>query len=162
VLRHGPSLPTLRALEEINDRLESPADRLLRHAGARSSYLVLPLFALANAGVVLTTEVWSGHEALVLAIVAGLVLGKPLGLLSASALAVRLGLAVKPDAYSWRQLAGAGALAGIGFTMSLFIAGQAFPDETAFAAAKLAIFTASIIAGSLGAAVLWRRAALHG
>jgi Na+:H+ antiporter, NhaA family len=53
VLRHGPSTPALRALDAIHDRLESPADRLLRHAGARSSYLVLPLFALANAGVAL-------------------------------------------------------------------------------------------------------------
>ena len=53
VLRSGPSLPALRALDAIHDRLESPADRLLRRAGARSSYLVLPLFALANAGVAL-------------------------------------------------------------------------------------------------------------
>ena len=51
----------------------------------------------------------------------------------------RLGIAAKPTAYSWRQVAGAGALAGIGFTMSLFIAGEAFPDETEFAAAKIAI-----------------------
>jgi Na+:H+ antiporter, NhaA family len=54
VLRSGPSLPALRALDAIHDRLESPADRLLRHAGARSGYLVLPLFALANAGVAMT------------------------------------------------------------------------------------------------------------
>jgi len=88
VLRHGPSLPALRALDDIHERLESPADRLLRHAGARSSYLVLPLFALANAGVAITTEAWSGHQALLLAIMAGLVIGKPIGLISASALAV--------------------------------------------------------------------------
>ena len=132
MLRHGPSLPALRALDAIHDRLESPADRLLRHAGARSSYLVLPLFALANAGVALTLDVLRGHEPLMLAIIAGLVIGKPLGLVSASALAVRLGIAVKPDEYSWRQLAGAGALAGIGFTMSLFIAGQAFPAAVRF------------------------------
>ena len=129
VLRHGPSLPALRALDAIHDRLESPADRLLRHAGARSSYLVLPLFALANAGVALTTEAWSGREPLLLAIIAGLVHRQAARVVSASALAVRLALAVKPDGYSWRQLGGAGALAGIGFTMSLFIAGQAFPTQ---------------------------------
>jgi Na+:H+ antiporter, NhaA family len=154
VLRHGPSLPSLRALDAIHDRLESPADRLLRYAGARSSYLVLPLFALANAGVAVTMEVWSGHQMLVLAIIAGLVIGKPLGLLLASALAVWLGLAVKPDAYSWRQLGGAGALAGIGFTMSLFIAGQTFPLAADFAAAKIAVFAASILSALIGVAVL--------
>jgi Na+:H+ antiporter, NhaA family len=160
VLRHGPSLPALRALDAIHDRLESPADRLLRHAGARSSYVVLPLFALANAGVAISPEVLGGHESLMLAIVVGLVIGKPLGLVSASALAVRLGLAVKPDEYSWRQLAGAGALAGIGFTMSLFIAGQAFPAAADFAAAKIAVFAASVLSAIIGGAVLW--GAAHG
>jgi NhaA family Na+:H+ antiporter len=155
VLRHGPSLPALRALDEIHERLESPADRLLRHAGARSSYLVLPLFALANAGVAITTEVSSGHQALLLAIMAGLVIGKPVGLVWASALAVWMRLAVKPEAYSWRQLGGAGALAGIGFTMSLFIAGQAFPSEADFAAAKIAVFAASVLSALMGVGVLW-------
>jgi len=155
VLRHGPSLPTLKALEAIHDRLESPADRLLRHAGARSSYAVLPLFALANAGVVLAMEVVDGHEPLLLAIMLGLMLGKPLGLVGASWAAVKLGWAVKPDAYSWRQLWGAGALAGIGFTMSLFIAGQAFPNPTDFAAAKIAVFAASVLSALIGVALLW-------
>jgi NhaA family Na+:H+ antiporter len=155
VLRHGPSLPALRSLDAIHDRLESPADRLLRHAGARSSYIVLPLFALANAGVPLSMEVVRDHEQLMLAIMVGLVIGKPLGLLGASALAVWLGAAIKPDEYSWRQLAGAGALAGIGFTMSLFIASQAFPVATDFAAAKIAVFTASIVSALIGVALLW-------
>jgi NhaA family Na+:H+ antiporter len=155
VLRHGPSLPALRALDDIHDRLESPADRLLRHAGARSSYAVLPTFALANAGVVLSADMISGHETLILAIVLGLTVGKPLGLVLASAAAVRLNAAVKPDAYSWRQLTGAGALAGIGFTMSLFIAGQAFPAEPDFAAAKVAVFGASVLSVLIGVALLW-------
>ncbi|ESR23721.1 Na+/H+ antiporter NhaA [Lutibaculum baratangense] len=155
VLHHGPSVPALRALDAIHDRLESPADRLLRHAGARSSYIVLPLFALANAGVVLETEVLSSHWALMLAIGAGLVIGKPIGLLGASFLAVRMGLATKPEEYSWRQLAGAGALAGIGFTMSVFIAGQALPTTQDFEAAKVAILGASVVAATLGALILW-------
>ena len=155
VLSHGPSIPALRALDAIHDRLESPADRLLRHMGARSSYLVLPLFALANAGVAVTMDVWAGHEQLLLAIIAGLVIGKPVGMLAASALAVWLGLAIKPAAYTWRQLTGAGAMAGIGFTMSLFIAGQAFPVASDFAAAKIAVFLASIISALIGVAILW-------
>jgi len=76
---------------------------------------------------------------------------------SASAIAVSSGLAIKPAAYSWRQLFGASVIGGIGFTMSLFIASEAFPDATDFAAAKIAIFLASIIAGTLGVAILWRR-----
>ena len=154
VLRGGPSTPALRALDAIHDRLESPADRLLRHAGARSSYIVLPLFAFANAGVVLGMEVVAGHQTLVLAIMAGLMIGKPLGLVGASALAVWLGLAAKPDDYSWRQLIGAGALGGIGFTMSLFIAGQAFHGAD-FDAAKIAVFAASVLSAVIGVAILW-------
>lgn len=154
-LRHGPSVPALRALDAIYNRLESPADRMLRNATPRSSLLVLPVFALANAGVVLAGGVFSGHESLMLAIMAGLVLGKPLGFLLAAALAVRLGLAEKPQAYTWRQLVGAGALAGIGFTMSLFIAGQAFPVGEDFAAAKIAVFMASLLSAGFGVALLW-------
>jgi NhaA family Na+:H+ antiporter len=155
VLRHGPSLPVLRQLDAIHDRLESPADRMLRQVAPRSSYVVLPLFALANAGVVMSMSVLSGHEALILAIMCGLVIGKPVGMVLACLLAVRLGLAVKPDQYSWRQLVGAGALAGIGFTMSLFIAAQAFSGETDFAAAKIAVFAASVVSAVIGVAILW-------
>lgn len=155
VLRHGPSLPALRTLDAIHARIESPADRLLRHAGTRSSYLVLPLFALANAGVALNPGVLQGHETLVLAIVAGLVLGKPAGIVFACFLATRLGLAVKPAAYSWRQLVGAGALAGIGFTMSLFIAQEAFPNAADFAAAKIAVLLGSTLAAIAGTALIF-------
>jgi NhaA family Na+:H+ antiporter len=91
-----------------------------------------------------------------MAIILGLVVGKPLGFIVASALAVRLGVAAKPRDYSWRQLSGAGALAGIGFTMSLFIAGQAFPVESDFAAAKIAVFAASVLSTVIGIALLWR------
>jgi len=155
VLRHGPSRRALEALDAIHDRLESPADRMLRHVEPWSSYFVLPIFALANAGVAISTDVLGGREPLALAILAGLVLGKPIGLMLASVLAVQLGAAVKPDEYSWRQLAGAGALAGIGFTMSLFIAGQAFPEAGDFASAKIAVFAASVLSAVIGVAVLW-------
>jgi len=110
---------------------------------------------LANAGVVLAAEVLAGHGKLMAAIVCGLVIGKPAGFILSSWLAVKLGVAEKPAAYSWRQLAGAGALAGIGFTMSLFIAGQAFPAMSDFAAAKIAVFSASVLSAIIGMAVLW-------
>jgi len=155
VLQNGLSASALQGLDAIHDRLESPADRMLRIVSVRSSYFVLPVFALANAGVTFGPELLHGHAPLQAAILLGLVVGKPLGLLSASALAVRLGIAVKPDAYSWRQVLGAGALAGIGFTMSLFIAGQALESPATFAAAKVAVFAASAISAGLGAAILW-------
>jgi len=156
VLRHGPSEPALRALDAIHDRLESPAQRTLRAIEPWSSFVVLPVFALCNAGVALSLGVFAGHEPLIEAIVVGLVVGKPIGFMVAPALAVWAGIAVKPAGYSWRQLLGAGTLAGIGFTMSLFIAGQAMPIANDFAAAKIAVFAASIVAACLGVALLWR------
>jgi NhaA family Na+:H+ antiporter len=153
----GPSHATLEALDVIHDRIESPASKLLRAAEPWSSYFVLPVFALANAGVTWSSGIIEGRGALVAAITLGLVIGKPLGITAGSWAASRLGLTEKPQAYSWRQLSGAGALGGIGFTMSLFIAAQAFPDEANFNAAKIAIFLASIVASVLGVAVLWRR-----
>jgi NhaA family Na+:H+ antiporter len=155
VLRHGPSPQALRALDAIHDRIESPAARLLRHAGARSSYAVLPIFALANAGATFEGDIFAGHWSLITAIVLGLTFGKPLGIFAVSAAAVLLKAAVKPEAYTWRQLAGAGALCGIGFTMSLFIAGQAFPAESDFAAAKIAVFGASVLSALIGVALLF-------
>lgn len=154
-LHRGPSATALGALDAIHDRLESPADRLLRRMALRSSYFVLPLFALANAGVVVTPGNLEGHGALITAIAAGLIVGKPIGLAAASWIAVRAGWAVKPEAYSWRQLIGAGALSGIGFTMSLFIASEAFANAADFTAAKLAIFGASLVSALIGIAVLW-------
>jgi NhaA family Na+:H+ antiporter len=156
VLRHGPSAPALRALDAIHDRLESPADRMLRAIEPWSSFVVLPVFALANAGVALATGVFAGREGLIGAIALGLVVGKPLGFMVVPALAVWTGIAVKPPNYSWRQLLGAGALAGIGFTMSLFIAGQAMPSADDFAAAKIAVFGASILSAVIGVALLWK------
>jgi NhaA family Na+:H+ antiporter len=155
VMRHGPSEHALRALDVIHDRIESPASKLLRSIEPWSSYAVLPVFALANAGVTWSAAALEGHGRTFLAIVLGLVVGKPLGIIAASWLVVRAGIAAKPPDYSWRQLSGAAALAGIGFTMSLFIAGQAFPSAADFAAAKIAIFAASALAGAVGVAILW-------
>ena len=156
-MRPGASEPTLRTLDAIHARIESPADKLLRSTEPWSSYVVLPIFALANAGVAWSPGVLGGQGRLICAITLGLVLGKPIGISLAAWLAVRTGVAAKPDAYSWRQLCGAGALGGIGFTMSLFIAGVAFPDTTVYAAAKIAIFLASLIAGTLGVLILWSK-----
>ena len=80
--------------------------------------------------------------------------GKPVGILLASALTVAPRLALKPKEYSWAQLAGAAALGGIGFTMSLFIAGEAFRSEADFEAAKIAVFIASVLSAVIGVTLL--------
>ena len=145
-MRRGLPEPAWRALDVIHDRIESPASKLLRSVEPWYSYMVLPLFALANVGAVWSLGVIERPTTLMLAIVSGLVVGKPVGMILGAWLAVRAGFAAKPAAYSWRQLAGAGALAGIGLTMSLLIAGHTFP-EAEFAAAKIAILIASMLAG---------------
>jgi len=155
-MRHSFSTGAMRAIDAIYDRMESPAARLLRIVEIRSSYVVLPIFAFANAGVTLTPGLFDGRSELAAAIILGLVAGKPLGLLSFSYLAVASRVAAKPSAFGWRHVFGAGCLAGIGFTMSLFIAGQSFADPADYAAAKVSIFIASALAAGLGIAVLWR------
>src|SRR5690606_32851016 len=96
-MRTGPSEPALRVLDAIHARMESPADKLLRNVEPWSSYVALPIFALANAGVAWSPDVLEGHARLVLAISLGLVIGKPVGLIAAAWLAVRSGIANKPQ-----------------------------------------------------------------
>lgn len=160
-MRTGPSEPALRELDAVHDRLESPASKLLRAAEPWSSYLVLPLFALANAGLAWSVDLLAGRERLVAAIVLALVVGKLAGILIGASAAVAMRVAVKPATYGWRQVAGTGALGGIAFTVSLFIAGQTLAGAD-FAAAKVAIFLASIVAGAVGIAVLWKPARTDG
>ena len=117
-------------IANLRDRFGERMRYVFRHRPLTepwSSYLVLPMFALANAGLDWSATVLQGHERLISGIVLGLVLGKPIGMVLIATLAVRLGIAFKPEEYSWRQLIAAGALAGIGFTMSLYIAHQGFP-----------------------------------
>lgn len=155
-MRTSPSQSTLRTLDNIHDRLESPAAKLLRSVAPWSSYIILPLFALANAGVALNFEIKAGDIQLMMAIFFGLVVGKPVGIFVGSWLASAIHLAKKPNSYSWRQLFGAGVIAGMGFTMSLFIAGHSFPNPTDYSAAKIAIFIASITAGIIGSIILFK------
>lgn len=156
LMRNSPSPQTLRILDTIHDRIESPASKLLRTVEPWSSYLILPLFALANAGVVLSFNFHEKDFQLMLAIFLGLLVGKPIGICLGSWLAIEVKLAEKPAAYTWHQLLGAAVLAGMGFTMSLFIASHAFPISNDLSAAKIAIFAASITAGLTGSWIIYR------
>ena len=115
------------------------------------AFAIMPLFALANAGVTLTGNIADSFvHPVTLGVIFGLCLGKLAGLLSSSWLAVFTGLAVLPQRTSWRQMTGVATLGGIGFTMSLFIAGLAFGNSALLAEAKVGILAGSILSGWLG------------
>ena len=117
---------------------------------------VVPLFAFFNSGITLSAStVESLLSPASLGIVLGLFVGKQLGIFGAVWLAVRIGVAKLPDGSGWWQLYGVAMLAGIGFTMSLFIAGLAFSDPEVFRSARLSVVVGSLFAAIAGAAVLW-------
>ncbi|MGE3276820.1 MAG: Na+/H+ antiporter NhaA [Vicinamibacterales bacterium] len=139
-------------VEESARQSESPLERAERLFHPWSSYAILPLFALANSGVALSGDALAEAVASPVSygVLAGLVLGKPAGILLFAWMAVRSGVATLPDGISWRHVSAIGALAGIGFTVSLFITELAFSDDTLTTAAKIAIFAASLLAAGLG------------
>ncbi len=133
----------------------SVVERLISALHPVSAYVVLPVFALANAGVELGAIGKVFTEPVGLGIILGLVLGKPIGIYATSFLAVRLGIAKLPEGTSWPMVLGLGAVAGIGFTVSIFIAGLSFPGADLLTEeAKIAILLASLIAAVLGVALL--------
>ncbi len=140
---------TLGRMEELTEGTEAPLEKLERTVHPWSAYLVLPLFALANSGVSLSGEAVraAAESPVTLGVVLGLVLGKLVGVLGGSWLGVRLGWAVLPPGVRWIHLAGTALLAGIGFTVSLFIAELAFQDPAMVAQAKVGILVASLVAG---------------
>jgi NhaA family Na+:H+ antiporter len=149
--------PAWLELASLSKEAVSPLARVEHVLLPWSSFVIVPLFALANAGVVLSREAITGAftGAVGLGIVLGLVLGKPLGIFAASALATRSGLAHRPPSVGWIDLLGMGATAGIGFTVALFIAELAFPGRTELLAeAKVAILVASAVALVTGQVLL--------
>jgi NhaA family Na+:H+ antiporter len=140
-----------QTLESITERMQSPSQRLERNLTPWTTYLILPLFALSNAGVAVGDDFFEALTSPVsLGIIFGLVVGKPLGISLFSWLAVRAGIAQLPRGVNWRQLVAASTLAGIGFTISLFITGRAFADPVLQTYAKVGIIVASLLAGVIG------------
>jgi NhaA family Na+:H+ antiporter len=129
----------------------SPLERLELGLHPWVGFVIVPMFALANAGVFLSSAAWD--QPVVLAIVAGLVLGKPLGVVAFSWIVVRFGLATRPPTLSWPYLIAGALLTGIGFTMSLLIAGLAFAPSM-LSAAKMGILIASLLSAVGGAGML--------
>ena len=141
----------LHRLEELTEQAQPPLARLEHGLHSVVTFGVMPLFALANAGVPLHGAAPLIGSPVAIGVMLGLVLGKPIGISLAAWLAVKAGLAARPSDASWRLIHGVSWLGGIGFTMSLFIAGLAFgATAPLLTAAKLGTFIASVIAGAVG------------
>lgn len=142
---------TLQVAEVAARETLSPVERLEVALHPWVGFVIMPLFALANAGLPLSLG--GLGNSVTLAVFAGFTLGKPIGVLTFSWLAVRAGIAIRPPDLEWRLLAGGGLLAGIGFTMALFIAHLAF-SPSLIDSAKLGIFLASVVSAVAGLALL--------
>lgn len=155
VLANDERQAALHALNHAAYKLEPPLHELEHALNPWVVFAIMPIFALANAGVQLGGGI---VEALIspvaLGIVLGLVVGKQLGVTLFAWLAVKSGVAELPEGIGWRHVYGAGWLAGIGFTMSLFITDLAFSEDSLVEAAKLGILCASLIAGAVGWTIL--------
>jgi NhaA family Na+:H+ antiporter len=156
VLTNETRQADVMAIEECCEKILTPLQRFEHGLHPWSSFVIMPLFALANAGV--TFKGMDLGAALAspvsIGIIAGLFLGKQFGIFGFAWLAVKIKLASLPEGVSWSKIYGAGILAGIGFTMSLFIAGLAFTDDSILNLSKIGILTASLIAGVAGYVVL--------
>ena len=145
----------LEAVEDAYGAVQNPLVRLEHRLHPISAFLVMPLFALANAGVQISGVNISLLVPTNLGIILGLMVGKPMGIIGFTYLANRLGWVKKPDNLSWKHIVGAGVLAGVGFTMSLFISHLAFTELSMIESAKVAILICSLVMGLSGTAFLF-------
>lgn len=142
----------VKKYQRVSRETISPVEYLIYLLHPWVAYLIMPVFALANAGVPFQAADLLTPTAL--AVILGLLAGKPLGILCFSWASVRLGIARLPADVSWKQVAGGGFLAGIGFTMALFIAGLAFGDEQLLRTAKVGVLLGSVVSALLGMFIL--------
>jgi len=142
-------------LEENCEKILTPLQRLEHKLHPWVSFFIMPVFALANAGVIITGNFISElTDPVSFGIVTGLFIGKQLGISAFTWLSVKLKLASLPFSVTWKQIYSAGILAGIGFTMSLFIANLAFTSEELLTISKVGILTASLLSGFIGFFIL--------
>jgi NhaA family Na+:H+ antiporter len=144
-------LPLLRRIRQAQREAVAPVVRVQAALHPWVAYGIMPLFAFANAGVsVRGISLDAGGRSIMLGVSLGLLLGKPIGILAASFAGVRLKLCSLPRGIDFRGIALIGCVAGIGFTMAIFIAGLAFPDPSRLGAAKLAVLLASLASAVIG------------
>jgi NhaA family Na+:H+ antiporter len=148
----------IRTLEVVGRRSLSPLDFLMHRLERWVAFGIMPVFALANAGVIFEADVLDNSESMnvAIAVFLGLVVGKPLGITIFSYLAVRLGFARLPEGVNWSTLCATGMLAGIGFTVALFITVLAFNEPAHIAGSKIGILAGSVVATVVGLTLLGR------
>ena len=135
-------------------KVQNPLLRLEHALQPLCAFIIMPLFAFANAGVDIRGEVYFHIDHIMLGIMLGLVVGKPVGILGLTFLCEKCKIAARPEGVTWSHIFGAGMLAGIGFTMSMFVSNLAFDDIYSTDVSKIAILLASSIAGILGSLFL--------
>jgi NhaA family Na+:H+ antiporter len=142
------------AVEELTEKVHSPLQNLEHNLHGWVSYLIMPIFALANAGVVLSFDGLEGLSHISFNIALALVFGNSIGIMLMAFLGIKLKLADLPENVGFKQLFGVSLLGGLGFTMSLFIANLAYTDNSFVDAAKMGVILGSIVAGGLGYLIL--------
>ncbi len=149
ILNHH-QIDALEGIAYGYDKVQNPLVKLEHNLHGLSAFFIMPLFAFSNAGVFIDFSTVSANLMIVLGVVFGLILGKPIGIFGFTFLATKLGIIKKPNNISWYDVLAVGFLGGIGFTMSIFITHLAFADETIIAAVKLGVFGASFTAAIIG------------
>jgi NhaA family Na+:H+ antiporter len=152
----GEQIGAVQALENAAERIQTPLQRLEHGLGPWVSFLIVPLFALANAGVDLALDPAALTGPVTLGVVAGLFVGKPVGITAFAWLAVRMRLAERPAGIGWSRILGVASLAGIGFTMSLFITALAFDETSLVTMSKIGVLGGSLLSGLSGWILLAR------
>jgi Na+:H+ antiporter, NhaA family len=153
VLNHH-QIDALESMAHGYDKVQNPLVRLEHNLHGLSAFFIMPLFAFSNAGVIIDFSTIDANLMIVLGVVLGLLVGKPIGIFGFTYLATKIGIIKKPDEISWGDVVAVGFLGGIGFTMSIFITHLAFADETVIAAVKLGVFAASFLAALIGVTLI--------
>jgi len=146
---------TLEELVKYTKKVESPLQRMENNLHHFVTFVVLPLFAISNSGVIIDSSINNiFNNSLAIGIILGLFVGKPIGIFLFSFFACKIGIASIPSDLKWTHILGVGFLGGVGFTMSIFVNGLAFDSQTFIATSKIAIFIASIFSALFGYMVI--------
>jgi len=162
ILNHK-QIDSLESISYGYDKVQNPLVKLEHQLHGFSAFFIMPLFAFSNAGVAIDFGGVSQHLMIVLGVMCGLIIGKPLGIVSFTYIASKFNIIKKSDNQSWDEIIAVGFLGGIGFTMSIFITDLAFSDEATISAVKLGIFAASFVSAIIGVLLINRahKKALH-